>query len=185
MRLLCALLLGPICLNSSALASTKCDYSGADWDSCSTRVSIVLDVDGHPATLHFNSLYYMFRYINEAEAAGTHLGKVESFNMLDYGTIGASAEGYVKGTGDTRPQGWFLWTNHVLPGSSYPYIAAYSDQQKAKEAMNSWGGEIMDAEEMVVELFSFFSGRHGLDEHAPAVPASAPAHDSHGGHGSH
>ncbi|MEZ5338517.1 MAG: hypothetical protein R3F46_09645 [bacterium] len=185
MKYIASLLLALLIHCTAAHAAPVCDYSGEDWESSSTRVSVVLDVDGHPATLHFNSLYYMFRYINEQQAAGQQLGRVQNFSMLDYGSRGGSAEHYLNGTGDTRPAGWFLWTNHVLPGSAYPYIAAFEDQRKAQERMKEWGGEIMDAEEMVTQLFAFYAGRHGMvDEHSGKADAGK-SHDSHSAAGSH
>ena len=184
MKLCVACLLAICLLSNPALAETVCDYSGEPWEDSSTRLMVVVEMDGKPITLHFNSLYYMFRHFNETQAEGHSLGSISSFSMLDYGSIGASNDQFIKGTGDTRPEGYFLWTNHELPGSSFPYIAAFSEQTKAREAMDEWGGQILDAEEMVTDLFTFFAGRHGLSEEAPAASQSSgkPASGSHGGH---
>jgi hypothetical protein len=177
MRTLLVSMLIAALLGSQAAASTHCDFSGDDWEASSTRLSVVLEIDGHKQELHFSSLYFMFRFFNELQADGRTLGALEQFSMLDYRTYDTNRERFLEGSGQTKPTGYFLWTNHELPGSAFPYIAAYSDPQAARAAMDQWGGEILDGEEMLLDLFGFFVNRHGLVSESTAAPAAKP----HGG----
>lgn len=179
MHRLLLLLLALGLLTGSAAASTQCDFSGDDWEGSSTRLSVILEIDGHKQSLQFSSLYFMFRYFNEMQADGRTLGALEQFSMLDYKTYDTNRERFLEGSGQTRPAGYFLWTNHELPGSAFPYIAAFTDQQSARAAMDQWGGEILDGEEMLLDLFGFFVKRHGLAAEGAKAPAKQAPDAAH------
>lgn len=108
--------------------SPKCECCGLYWGQSPTRVQAVVVRGGAKELVNYESIPCMLKDTAKDDS-------LVRFDVIDYTTAGTEKEVMLEGG-----EAFYVYGTRPIPGSSAPYIAAFADEKKAREAITWLGG---------------------------------------------
>jgi nitrous oxide reductase accessory protein NosL len=113
----------------------RCDNCGMFFEKSPTRVSATIDLEDESYTHIFECFGCLHDFVHE------NYGEVmpSELSVLDYNTFATDGETMLDAF-----EAFYLFDTERIKGSMAPYVAAFADEEAAKAAQETLGGELTD-----------------------------------------